>query len=119
VVSDKISVVASDKVFRRVKDLIDLYALARCVTVRTVDIRGVWRRESRVIGAFDAFGNRQGDLRHSYEKLRRVDTKPEFDVIYGYLTRFLTPFIEAGTAALVWDSGKSGWVLPDGYVYGL
>jgi hypothetical protein len=54
--------------------------------------------------------NRQGDLRHSYEKLRRIDAKPEFDMIYGYLKQFLTPFIEEKTAALVWDSSKSGWI---------
>jgi hypothetical protein len=58
---------------------------------------------------FDAFRNRKDDLRHSYEKLRRVDTKPELDVIYGYLAHFLMPFIEVKTAALVWNSGKSGW----------
>jgi hypothetical protein len=49
-------------------------------------------------------------LRHAYEKLRRVDTKPEFDTIYGYLTRFLAPFIEAKTDLLVWGGGKGDWV---------
>jgi hypothetical protein len=109
VVGDKISVVSSDKVFRRAKDLIDLYALAQCVTVKSTEIRGIWQRECRVIGTFDAFRNRQDELRHSYEKLRRVDTKPEFDIIYGYLTHFLEPFIEGKTAALIWYSGKSCW----------
>jgi hypothetical protein len=110
VIGDKISVVSSDKVFRRAKDLIDLYALAHCVTVKTAAIRRIWQCESRTIGTFDAFRNREDDLRHSYEKLRRVDTKPEFDIIYGYLTQFLMPFIKVKTAALVWNSGKSGWL---------
>jgi hypothetical protein len=109
VIADKISVVSSDKIFRRAKDLIDLYALSHCVTVKTADIRAIWARESRVPGVFDAFRNRQDELRHSYEKLRRVDAKPDFDVIYDYLTEFLTPFIEAKTAALVWDNNKSSW----------
>ena len=109
VIADKISVVASDKVFRRSKDLIDLYALAHCVTVKLADIRGIWERENRIIGNFNAFTNRQDELRHSYEKLRRVDEKPQFDVLYGYLTNFLTLFIEAKTNALVWDNAKSGW----------
>ena len=109
VIADKTSVIASDKVFRRAKDLIDLYALAHCVTVKIADIRGIWQRENRVVGNFNAFTNRQDELRHSYEKLRRVDTKPEFDALYGCLTSFLTPFIEAKTAALVWDNTERGW----------
>jgi hypothetical protein len=109
VIADKISVASSDKIFRRSKDLTDLYALAHCVTVKTADIYRILERESRVIGTFDAFKNRHGDLRHAYEKLRRVDAKPEFDVIFSYLTQFLTPFIEAKTAALIWDNGKSNW----------
>lgn len=109
VIADKISVVSSDKVFRRAKDLIDLYALSHCVTVKNSDIHGVWEREGRVIGTFDAFRNRQDDLRHSYEKLRRVESKPEFGAIYSHLARFLAPFVEAKTAALVWESHKNGW----------
>jgi hypothetical protein len=109
VIADKISVVSSDKVFRRAKDLIDLYALSHCVTVKNTGIRAIWERESREIGTFSAFVNRRDELRHSYEKLRRVDSKPEFGTIYGYLTGFLSPFIEAKTAALAWDSRKSVW----------
>jgi len=110
VIGDKISVVSSDKVFRRAKDLIDLYALAHCVSVKTDSIRGIWERESRAIGNFDAFANRRDDLGHAYEKLRRVDKKPEFDLLYGYLAKFLAPFIEAGSAALVWNNGENIWM---------
>jgi hypothetical protein len=63
VIADKISVVSSDKIFRRAKDLIDLYALSHCVTVKTADIRAIWERENRVPGVFDAFRNRQDELR--------------------------------------------------------
>ena len=49
------------------------------------------------------------ELLHSYEKLRRVEGKPEFDTIYSYLTVFLTPFIKANTSALVWTNETSSW----------
>jgi hypothetical protein len=110
VLADKISVVSSDRVFRRAKDLIDLYALAHCVEVKTDNIRRIWNGESRVIGKFNAFRNRQDDLRHSYEKLRRISAKPEFDALYNYLARFLAPFIEAKTNALAWNGSESGWI---------
>jgi hypothetical protein len=109
VIGDKISVFSSDKVFRRAKDLIDVYALAHCVTVDTDSIRRIWARENRSIGTFDAFKKRKDELRHSYEKLRRVENKPEFDEIYNYLGKFLAPFIDATTLALTWDNDKSGW----------
>jgi hypothetical protein len=109
VISDKISVVSSDKVFRRIKDLLDLYALAHCVKVKTADIYGIWDEEKRSIGSFDAFINRQKDLNHSYEKLRRVNPKPEFTAVYTYLKRFLTPFSEVKNLSLVWDNFEGGW----------
>jgi hypothetical protein len=106
VLADKISVIASDKVFRRTKDLIDVYALSHCVSVKTADIHGIWKRESRIIGRFDAFCNRQDELRHAYDKLRRIDTKPEFDKIYSCLFKFLQPFIEKDTAQKIWISSR-------------
>jgi hypothetical protein len=109
VISDKISAISTDKVFRRAKDLIDLYALAHCVAVKTADIRAIWEREGRVIGSFDAFRTRPGDLKHAYEKLRRLTVKPDFNEIHGYLTRFLTPFIDVREAELVWRSGLGDW----------
>jgi len=96
-------------VFRRAKDLIDLYALAHCVTVKNTDIYSIWERENRIVDTFNAFVNRQDELRHSYEKLRRIDAKPDFNVIYNYLTDFLTPFIEVKPTALVWDNKTSCW----------
>ena len=110
VLSDKISVVSSDRVFRRTKDLIDIYALAHCVTVKTEKLHHIWERENRVNEDFNAFKNRRDELRHAYEKLRRVSAKPEFDTLYDYLASFLTPFIEYKTTALVWNNGKSIWV---------
>lgn len=109
VVADKISVISSDRVFRRSKDLIDVYALSHCVTVKTADIRRIWQRENRAIGTFDAFSNRQDELRHSYEKLQRVDAKPEFDKIYGHLKKFLQPFAEKDPAPKTWNSGRLEW----------
>ena len=109
VLSDKISVVSSDRVFRRAKDLVDIYALAHCVTVSTDNIRRIWEYENRVIGTFDGFTNRKDDLRHAYDKLRRVNNKPEFDVIYSYLVKFLAPFIEAKTVTLTWNKGENDW----------
>jgi len=110
VLSDKIYVISSDRVFRRAKDLIDVFALAHCVTVKTENILRIWEREDRETGDFNAFKNRRDELRHSYEKLRRVSAKPEFDTLYCYLANFLTPFVESKTTAFIWNYGENAWV---------
>ena len=109
VLADKISVIASDRVFRRAKDLIDVYALSHCISVKTTGIHGIWKRENRAVGTFDAFYNRQDELRHSYDKLRRIDTKPEFDKLYSCLLQFLKPFAEKDTVPKIWDSKNLTW----------
>ncbi len=95
--------------FRRAKDLIDLYALTHCVSVKTTDVLKIWKHENRIIGTFDAFTNRRGDLKHSYNKLRRITVKPEFDILYSYLRRFLTPFINTEAIELIWDTCRGEW----------
>jgi hypothetical protein len=109
VLADKISVIASDRVFRRAKDLLDVYALSHCISVKTAGIRGIWKREDRAIGTFDAFYNRQDELRHSYDRLRRIDAKPEFDKLYSCLLKFLKPFAEKDTVPKIWNSKNLAW----------
>jgi len=109
VIADKISVIASDRVFRRAKDLVDVYALSHCVSLITADIYDIWKRESRAIGTFDAFRNRRDDLQHSYDKLRRIDAKPEFDKLYYHLVKFLQPFVENSSNPKTWNTNDLAW----------
>jgi hypothetical protein len=111
VIGDKISVVSSDKVCRRAKDLIDLYALAHCVTIQRSEMYRLWINENRTVGTFNAFTKRRDDLELAYEKLRRITAKPNFEELYEYLYTFLTPFIEPTLKAEVWDSKKGAWTL--------
>jgi hypothetical protein len=113
VISDKISVVSSDKVCRRAKDLIDLYALAHCVTIQKQELYKLWMKEKRTIGTFEAFAKRRDDLEHAYEKLRRIEAKPDFRELYEYLTVFLAPFIESDLKSNVWDNRNNAWVLDE------
>jgi hypothetical protein len=115
VISDKVRAVSSDKVCRRAKDLIDLYALAHCVTIQKQELCKLWKKETCTIGTFESFTNRRGDLEHAYKRLRRIEAKPDFREVYEYLTVFLAPFIEPATETNVWDSRKSAWTLDEGF----
>jgi hypothetical protein len=109
VIADKIAAISTDQIFRRAKDLVDLYALSSCVTVKTTEIRELWEIGAREISAFDGFRNRLGELRHAYDKLVGIELKPEFEVVYGRLNVFLAPFIESAAAPLVWEPRQSVW----------
>jgi hypothetical protein len=110
ILSDKISVLSSRMIFRRAKDLIDVYALTHCVTVNTSDIFVMVRdNPNRTIGAFDEFYNRRQDVEHSYKKLRGVENKPPFDVVYSYLKEFIKPFANEDVTPLIWHSDNKSW----------
>ncbi|MDR1871648.1 MAG: hypothetical protein LBS60_06930 [Deltaproteobacteria bacterium] len=109
VVSDKICAISSNLVFRRAKDLLDLYALAHCVKINTTDILQKLTQKNLVIDSFNEFITRQKDLKHAYDKLVRIDFKPDFSTVYSYLSIFLTPFIEKNLTTLIWNSHKMCW----------
>jgi hypothetical protein len=113
VIGDKINAISSDKLCRRTKDLVDIYALAHCVKIQKSELHKYWMKENRPIGTFKTFMNRREDVEHAYNKLRRVIGKPGFRELYEYLNAFLAPFIEPTPSSEFWDNKKSAWVFDE------
>lgn len=109
ILADKISVLSGNKIFRRAKDLVDVYALSHCVEIRVADIFETCEREGRVISSFDAFLNRKDDLKHAYNKLQRIQGKPSFNIVYSYMENFLRPFVEQTPDDMIWNSQDCIW----------
>ena len=109
ILADKISVLSKRIIFRRAKDLIDVYALAHCVVVQTTEILDVFKRKSVVVGEFSELFTRPGDLEHAYNKLKRIENKPLFDDVYSYLTRFVRPFAQKDETPQIWNSNSLTW----------
>ena len=110
ILADKISVLSKQVVFRRVKDIIDVYALAHCVSVRTQEIFEIYKENPhREIGAFTEFYMRRDDIEHAYNKLFGIDGKPPFDEVYKYLDKFLYPFAQNNKEPLRWNSEMLMW----------
>jgi predicted nucleotidyltransferase component of viral defense system len=110
ILSDKITVLSDRMIFRRAKDLIDVYALAHCIKVNSAEIVEVIKNKpGREIGAFDEFLNRRQDIEHAYIKLRGVENKPPFEHVYLYLKDFLHPFITRDFSPRIWNSSTSSW----------
>jgi len=110
ILSDKIAVLSKKNIFRRAKDLIDVYALAHCVNVKTSDIFGMFEKNpDREIGPFTEFYTRRQDVEHAYGRLAGVDGKPPFDEVYSYLKAFIQPFAERDFTPRVWSSNRLIW----------
>jgi hypothetical protein len=109
IMADKISVLASSYIFRRTKDMVDVYALAHCVDFQTREIFDVYGKNGRELQTFGAFLNRITELEHAYNLLKGVEGKPDFTEIYSYLTKFLKPFIEKDNMNKNWDCKAESW----------
>ena len=97
------------KIFRRTKDLIDVYALTHCVEVQTSEIIKIITNKHLDLGGFNEFLTRRNDVEHAYNKLRGVENKPSFDEVYLYLTRFVYPFAQNDKSPRIWSSRKQTW----------
>lgn len=83
-IADKISVISTDKVFRRIKDVVDLYYISKVFAFNKAEVLEALKNSGRSLDSFNGFLHRSDDLHHSYEKFRffgNVD-KPPFDEIY-------------------------------------
>lgn len=89
--ADKISTVSSVKVFRRIKDVVDLYYLSQVFGLDSNQLRQIMRRSGRELEDFHSFLHGTDDLRHAYEKFRFAGDvhKPAFDEVYNTVKTYL------------------------------
>jgi hypothetical protein len=104
-----IGVLSGKYIFRRGKDLVDVYALAHCVRLLTDEIYGTLRNKHRELDAFTEFRTRRQDIEHAYNMLKGIEGKPDFSEVYLYLERFVSPFARKDKTPRVWIPDKSEW----------
>ncbi len=94
-IADKVETVSTDKVFRRIKDVVDLYYLSKVfVFDRTAVIQTI-KNNKRKLGNFHGFLCRYDELMHSYEKFRVTGdvSKPPFEDVYQTVKTFIKDII--------------------------
>ena len=94
-IADKISAVSTDKVFRRIKDIVDLYYLSQVFGLDKADILQVLADTGRVLENFSGFLHRTDELKHSYEKFRFAGdvNKPSFEDVYQAVKQYIRDFL--------------------------
>lgn len=94
--ADKISAVCSEKIFRRVKDVYDIYVLSQVGTYSYANIVNHIRAKRP-----EFFNNRvwmfhpqyYDALNHAYDKYKGIYNKPDFKVIFEICSCFVSPFV--------------------------
>jgi len=109
ILADKISVLSGARIFRRAKDIIDVYALSQCLDIQMGEILNICEEKGRKLGSFDDFRNRKTDLEHAYNKLAGVENKPPFADVYAHVNNFIRPFVEKHELNLFWDHKYQTW----------
>ena len=90
-IADKVAAVSTEKVFRRIKDVVDLYYISKVFEFDTEDILQTLENSGRVLEGFNGFLHRTEELEHSYEKFRFTGgvNKPPFGEVYSVVKIFI------------------------------
>ena len=95
IIADKISAISSNKVFSRIKDVIDLYYLSKVFDFNKQQIIDILNKNERILGNFEGFLVQKDDLKHSYDKFRFIGNvnKPTFEEVYESVREYIVDII--------------------------
>ena len=117
---DKLTALSTRVVYRRVKDIYDLYLLSTMSTVfKTDELSSILASTGVELGDFHDFSNnakKEKGIEYAYDKMVGISNKPTFDEMYARVKTFITPFIHSSNPPkAVWLSnihtGNYGWIL--------
>ena len=94
-ISDKVSGISTNRIFYRIKDVIDLYYLSKAFDFNGSQVIQTLNKSNRTLGDFDGFLHRVEDLEHAYSKFRLSGdvVKPSFDEIYHTVKDYIKDII--------------------------
>lgn len=104
--ADKINSVSSRRVYRRAKDMLDLYQLTYVFGFNTYEII---KLTDGKLEQFNQFRLNYDNIKHAYDMLTVAQEKPDFDIVYERLNIFLEPFIEYGYDVENLDWNGESW----------
>lgn len=110
--ADKIHVVTTRKICRRVKDLIDIYILSYIYNGSYKDIISIMDISGREVGKADTLLRHTDDVIHAYSRYNNSAANLDFSIICSRALIFLDPFLNPDKykdCNLVW-SIERGWL---------
>ena len=111
IVADKFSVLSGRHLFRRIKDVADLYLLSQSIAFRTDEITEILDRKERNIGDFHELLTQQIVLEHAWATLNRMKVKPDFITVYDRILKLIQPFLANNNRedSLIWQPEAGEW----------
>ena len=90
-IADKVSAISTDKVFRRIKDVVDLYYISKVFRFNKADVIQTLKNSGRSLDTFNGFLRRTDELRYAYEKFRFEGGvyKPPFEEVYRTVKSYI------------------------------
>lgn len=90
-IADKVSAISTDAVFRRIKDVVDLYYIAQVFDFDGTAVKQALHNGGRVLGQFHGFLHRREELKHAYEKFRFDGQvyRPSFEEVYDVVGMYI------------------------------
>ena len=105
--SDKLHAISDEHIYRRIKDLLDIYVISFVSEFKIEDIYSIWERTQRIPGEFSHFRSGKKEIGRAYDKIEKITNKPEFEELYARLSKFLEPFYEKEQHLdLIWRDGE-------------
>lgn len=89
IMADKISVLSGEHLFRRVKDILDIYLIINNSVVNKDRVDEVLEFDNRILGNFELFLTKEKELKHAYDLLIGIENKPDFDLVYANVKEYL------------------------------
>ena len=93
-IADKIFVLSTRKIFRRPKDLLDLYCLSSITTINKDVIINILNKSNRLLEEFKPLYNQKDEIQHAYESMFWLENKPPFEEVYDCCINISKLFIK-------------------------
>lgn len=106
IIVDKISVCASKLIFRRIKDIIDLYILSYCWKGYSKDLVELSLYLQRPFDDLSRLANCYEELEHAYSRYRNKASILSFNIIHQRVVKFLLPFSNKDNNNYYWDGNN-------------
>lgn len=108
IIADKLLVISGEKIFRRVKDVVDIYSLSFCTSFRVNTINEVISNSNRELGNFKLFLNEKEKIEYAYEKMTGIENRLTFCEIYKRVCVLIEPFL-LNKFDLTWIPIENSW----------
>lgn len=86
---DKLLSISGEHVFRRIKDLLDIHLIISSNEIKKEDLNKILEYDNRKLGDFSVLFSNKELIRNGYNKLKNIDNKPDFDIIWQSVIDFL------------------------------